>query len=120
LTAHATPGHTPGSTSWTWQSCEGDRCLDIAYADSLSALSDKQYRYGTTPGAADAFRQTFDTVAALPCDILMTPHPAASNLLARLDGKAPLIDASACKTYADNARQNFEQRLQDEKNGTAP
>ena len=23
VTAHYTPGHTPGSTTWTWQSCEG-------------------------------------------------------------------------------------------------
>jgi metallo-beta-lactamase class B len=115
LTAHATPGHTPGSTSWVWQSCEDKRCLNIAYADSLSALSDKQYRYGTTPGVADAFARTFDTVAALPCNILLTPHPAASNLFARLDGKAPLVDTDACKHYADNAHKNFEQRLQDEK-----
>ena len=21
LTAHLTPGHTPGSTTWSWQSC---------------------------------------------------------------------------------------------------
>src|SRR5690606_831091 len=23
ITAHLTPGHTPGSTTWTWRSCEG-------------------------------------------------------------------------------------------------
>src|SRR4029079_1234924 len=25
LTAHLTPGHTPGSTTWTWRSCQGER-----------------------------------------------------------------------------------------------
>src|SRR5215470_937726 len=25
ITAHLTPGHAPGSTTWTWQSCEGTR-----------------------------------------------------------------------------------------------
>ncbi len=120
LTAHATPGHTPGSTSWTWRSCEGDRCLDIAYADSLTAISDKQYRYSDNPNVVDAFRKTLDTVTALPCDVLLTPHPAASNLFARLDGKAPLTDAGACKRYADGARAKLEQRLSDERNGTAP
>ena len=29
LTAHATPGHTPGGTSWTWRSCEGSDCRII-------------------------------------------------------------------------------------------
>src|SRR5690348_1948326 len=35
ITAHLTPGHTPGGTSWTWQSCEGHKCLSFVYADSL-------------------------------------------------------------------------------------
>ena len=35
ITAHATPGHTPGATSWSWESCEGERCLHMVYADSL-------------------------------------------------------------------------------------
>ncbi len=120
LTPHATPGHAPGSTSWTWRSCEGPHCVDITYADSLSALADKHYRYADHPAYVAAFRHSIDTVASLPCDILLSPHPAASNLLARLDGEAPLVDSNACKRYADAARKNLEQRLQDENHGTAP
>ncbi|MFT4249670.1 MAG: subclass B3 metallo-beta-lactamase [Pseudomonas sp.] len=115
LIAHATPGHAPGGTSWTWRSCEGTRCVTIAYADSLSALSDKHYRYLDHPEYVAAFRRSFDTVASLPCDILLTPHPLASDQPARLAGKAPLIDANACRRYSDQARANFEQRLQEEK-----
>src|SRR5690348_9936418 len=37
LVAHATPGHTPGGTSWTWRSCQADRCVDVLYADSQTA-----------------------------------------------------------------------------------
>jgi len=36
LTAHYTPGHAPGGTTWTWRSCEESTCLNIVYADSLS------------------------------------------------------------------------------------
>ena len=39
LTAHFTPGHTPGGTSWSWKSCDGDTCLHMVYADSQSAIS---------------------------------------------------------------------------------
>src|SRR5206468_11532302 len=39
VTAHLTPGHTPGGTSWTWRSCENDRCLNLVYADSLTPVS---------------------------------------------------------------------------------
>lgn len=120
LTAHATPGHTPGGTSWTWRSCDGERCLAMAYVDSLSALSDAEYRFGSAPGTVDAFRQTFARVAELPCDILLTPHPAASQLWARIDGALPLIDASACRRYADRGRASFEKRLQDEQAADSP
>lgn len=122
LVAHATPGHTPGGTSWTWRSCEGTRCLDLAYTDSVSALSDHQYRYSDHPAMVAAFRRGLDTLAALPCDIQITPHPLASDLFARLRGMggSPLVDAGACKRYAQSGRANLENRLGDEASGLKP
>lgn len=120
LVAHATPGHTPGGTSWTWRSCEGDKCVDIAYVDSLTAISNKQYRYGDHPAYVAAFRHTIAAVASLPCDLLLTPHPTASDMFARFAGAKPLIDADACKAYSQHAREGLDQRLADEANGKAP
>ena len=120
LTAHATPGHAPGSTSWTWVSCESSHCLHMVYADSLSAASDKTYRFSDHADYLAAFRRSIDTVASLPCDILISPHPLASELFARFDGKAPLMDSDACKRYADGARTSLKRRLRDEKNHSAP
>ena len=120
LTAHATPGHAPGGTSWTWRSCADGRCLDFAYTDSVSAISDKVYRYSDHPDYVAAFRKGLDTIAALPCDVLLTPHPLVSKLSARLHGKAPLVDAQACQRYAESGRAGLERRLQAEKDGTAP
>lgn len=111
LTAHATPGHTPGSTSWTWRSCEGRDCRTIAYIDSLTAVSADGYRFSDHPDYVATFRATFDKVAALPCDILITPHPGASNFFARLAADAPLADPAACRTYAEGARQRLDARL---------
>lgn len=116
LTAHATPGHTPGSTSWTWGSCEGTRCLRLAYVDSVSAISDDEYRYtdeARHPGVVAAFRQSITTVAALPCDVLLTPHPSVSNLFARLGANpnAPLVDANACRRFAAQASEKLDERI---------
>ncbi|SBV35359.1 Metallo-beta-lactamase AIM-1 [uncultured Stenotrophomonas sp.] len=122
LTAHATPGHTPGGTSWTWRSCEGTRCLDMAYTDSTSAISDHEYRYLDHPAMVAAFRRGLDTLAALPCDIQITPHPLASDLFDRLQGTPgkPLVDAGACERYARAGRANLEKRLDDETRGLKP
>lgn len=125
LQAHATPGHTQGSTSWTWKSCQSGRCLDIAYADSLTAISDEVYRYSDEaahPGVLAAFRKTLVTVAELPCDILLTPHPGASDLWSRAEPEAtaPLVDPAACRRYAATASTNLDARITKERTGSNP
>jgi metallo-beta-lactamase class B len=120
LTAHATPGHTPGSTTWTWDSCEATRCLHLAYVDSVSAISDDVYRYtdeALHPGVVAAFRQSIATIAALPCDVLLTPHPTVSNMFARIGARpgSPLVDANACRALAAEAGQKLEERIAKER-----
>jgi metallo-beta-lactamase class B len=117
LTARATPAHSPGSTSWSWRACEGRLCHSIAYADSASTVSADDYRFGAHPARIAAVGAGLRAIAAMPCDILLTPHPEASNLLARLSGQAPLVAPDACRAYAAAARARFLQRLATEKPG---
>ena len=122
LTAHATAGHTAGSTSWTWNACEGETCHTLVYADSLTAVSRDSYRFSDHDDVVAAFRAAFETVAGLPCDILMTPHPGASGLLARIGPAATeaLVDAGACKRYADSAATRLDARLARERGQATP
>lgn len=124
LQAHATHGHTPGSTSWTWKSCEGEVCRAMAYADSLTAISDDVFLYtddAAHPGYLAAFRQTLATVAALPCDILLTPHPGASQIWKRLgpDATLPLVDSEGCRNYAARGAQGLDDRVAKESEKTS-
>ena len=114
LTAHATHGHTAGSTSWSWRSCEAGECRRIVYADSLTAVGPATYRFSNQPLLVARFRAAFERVAGLECEILITPHPSASNLFERLAGRAPLTDAQACRRYAEGARGRLDQRLASE------
>jgi len=119
LQAVPTPGHTIGGTSWTWQSCQDDICRQIVYADSLTAISDDVYRYSDEAahaGVVERFRQTLSRVSALKCEILLTPHPAASGMWSRIGPKAtePLVDATACHSYAQKATERLDKRLADE------
>ena len=123
FTAHATPGHTPGSTSWTWDACDSATCLHLAYVDSVSAMTDDVYRYGDEaahPGVVAAFQASLATIAGLPCDILLTPHPDASDLWLRLGPRATdkLVDPAACRRYAAHAREKLDERLAKERAGT--
>jgi metallo-beta-lactamase class B len=42
---------------------------------------------------------------------LLAALTGASNFYDRLAGKAPLIDRSACKAYADRGRKALDERL---------
>jgi metallo-beta-lactamase class B len=120
VTAHFTPGHTPGSTTWTWQSCEGSRCLNVVYADSLTAVAAPGFRFTPT---ADSFRATIAKVERLPCDILLSTHPVATGMAGKLarwkaePASDAFIDANACRAYAQGARARLEERIAEEKKG---
>jgi metallo-beta-lactamase class B len=123
ITAHFTPGHTPGGTTWTWRSCEGERCLNLVYADSLTAVSDDGFRFtgdGTHPSIVDTFRRSVQTIAALPCDIVLTPHPGFVSLDRKLNARTAgqadaFIDPQGCRNYADDARRQLEARIANER-----
>ena len=119
VTAHLTPGHTPGATTWTWRTCEGPRCLYLVYADSVNAISADGFRYDADPARVAAFRRGLDTLDALPCDILVTVHPGPSRLFERLAAREAgqadaLVDADACRAYARSGREGLATRLHDE------
>lgn len=114
------PGHTPNGSGWSWQECEMDKCVNIMFSDSLSSISDKFYRFSKSNSIAKELIATTKNLEKMPCDILLTGHDKQSNLLNRLDGKAPLIDAQACKTLAKSGRDNLKKRIEDEKLGKAP
>lgn len=111
MKAHATPAHSPGSTSWTWTSCDGTDCRIITYADSISTISAVGYRFSDHPGRIEAVNTGLRRVAGLPCGILITPHPSASDMFGRFASGAALDDPAACKTYAAKGAARFAERL---------
>ena len=122
LTMHATPGHARGGATWTWQSAEGGRTAHIVYADSLNAYGAQTFRYSGDPAYPQAradVERSIATVAALPCDILVSAHPEASGLWQRharraRDGNAAFFDSGACRAYAQRARARLQKVLAEE------
>ena len=124
LTAHFTPGHTPGGTSWTWESCEGGRCLNLVYSDSMTPVAAEGFRFSDSreyPTAVRDFEKSFAFLRSTPCDILLTSHPEASGLWQRLEGRErgvrpdPVVAPNACKELAGRAEGLLRRRLETEK-----
>jgi metallo-beta-lactamase class B len=122
VTAHSTPGHTKGGTTWTWRATEGGKTVDVVYADSLSAVAAEGARFDGNPGYPAARRdleRSLATVASLKCEVLVSAHPEASGLWERKAkqlqlGDAAFIDPDACRKYAADARERLAKTLASE------
>jgi metallo-beta-lactamase class B len=122
VTAIFTPGHTPGSTTWTWKSCEGAKCLNMVYADSISAISADGFKFTAKPEVVNLFKRSISRLSELPCDIVVSTHPSATNFDAKIKKRAelkgagpdPFID-QGCKALAATAMKGLEARIAEEK-----
>jgi metallo-beta-lactamase class B len=123
LTAHLTPGHTKGATTWTMPLTADGKIYQVLFFSSVSIaeptplLSNPDY-----PGIADDFAATFKKLKTLPCDIFLAPHADQFGLagkLTRLDAGAtpnPFIDPDGWKKFLTNAENTFLKQLAAEKN----
>lgn len=122
LTAHATPGHTKGNTTWAWLSCEDKRCMHMVDVGSLSAPGYKLIGNPKYPDIIEDFEHSFALVSKLPCDIPLALHPSAVHLWDRVaahkqgDANA-LIDPIGCRAYARSARKQFKAQLAKQRAG---
>lgn len=114
ITARATPGHTMGSMSWSWNACAGGVCKQIVFASSLNPVSADGYRY-TAAGKpfVAGFVKSYKLMDALKCDVLISAHPDNAGE-GRYNDKP-----GACRAYAERSRGLLAKRLAAEKAGTA-
>lgn len=113
LTAHFIPGHTPGSIAWTWQDSRDGKRLDIAYVDSLTAPGYRLVDNPRYPRIVEDYHRSFATIRALPCDLLLTPHPDASGW-DFADAANPQPRPTSCTAYADAAEARLRVQLREQ------
>ena len=114
LTAHLTPGHTKGCTTWTMQVHEGARTLNAVIIGSPNVnpgyvlVGNKDY-----PQIAQDYVKTFKVLKGLPCDLFLGAHGAYFGMKAKYEkAKAgetnPLIDPEGYKAYVAEHEATFE------------
>ena len=112
LSAHLTPGHTRGCTSWTLKAQEGDKYYNVVIGCSLRPPAT------LTPEVVAEFNHSFPLVRSLACDVPLGDHPAQYNLqekYAKLQEGArnPFIDPDGC-TYEVDIEETMFHALMDE------
>ena len=122
LTAHLTPGHTKGCTSWTMIAHVHGKPENVLFICSLTVLP--TYRLLSEPDypqmSAD-FEASFKTLGGLPCDIFLASHGSFFDLVGKREKmKAnpainPFIDPTGCRTYIDWAQARYNAELAKER-----
>lgn len=110
LRALATPGGSAEGISWSWESCDGSKCLATIYPASLEPEGKPKDRAATQA----AMEASLARLESAPCQLLLTPDPAEAGGLERLvkaDGKQDVLkNDDACKAYVQQMREKLTKR----------
>jgi glyoxylase-like metal-dependent hydrolase (beta-lactamase superfamily II) len=109
LTAVATPGHTPGCTSWTMQ-VPGPKPLDVLFACSVTVAGNKLIGNKAYSGIVADFRRSFDKLGAMQADVVLPFHPESVDLMAR-KARGQLVDRTVLPKMVADARVAFDEDL---------
>lgn len=117
LTAHLTPGHTRGCTTWTFPVTVAGKPRQALALCSNSVLP--MYRlagHESYPGIAADYEKSYATWRSLPCEVFLGSHGFFFGLKekrAALEaGKADaFVDPAGCRDYFDKSYAAFRAEL---------
>ncbi|MFD2245404.1 subclass B3 metallo-beta-lactamase [Pontibacter ruber] len=120
LTAHITPGHTPGSTTWTFPVTDGNRKLLAVNTSSLTVIPSSLFGEKYDAELQREFKLSFKKLRSIPTDIFLGPHASFFDMAAKLkqrdtvaDPVAPFIDREGYSKYIDKSEEKFRKALLD-------
>jgi metallo-beta-lactamase class B len=126
LTAHLTPGHTKGCTTWTMDVEEDGKTYHVVIYGSTTILPGVRLvenpRY---PEMAQDFANTFRVLKSLPCDVFLGPHGSQFGLrdkarrLKAGEKPNPFIDREGYRAYVARSEETFRRQWDRERRGAS-
>src|SRR6185312_8951943 len=116
LTAHLTPGHTPGCTTWTMPVTEAGHTYQVMFFCSISVADNPLTGTRAYPEIARDYRSSFDKLRGMHVDVFLAPHGAQFGMDAKLqrmkEGAAnPFVDPEEFQHYLAAARKDYDAEL---------
>jgi metallo-beta-lactamase class B len=117
LTAHHTPGHTRGATTWEAHVVDAGKAYTIVFPDGGGF--NPGYRLAASPsypGIGDDYRRTLHTLELLKPDIWLGAHTEWFDLegkreRARTEGVAAWVDPEGYRRFVAKQRRAFEDEV---------
>jgi metallo-beta-lactamase class B len=120
LTAHFTPGHTKGCTSWSFPVEVDERTVEALEICSLSTMiytlvGNKKY-----PEIATDFAHTYEVLHGLKCELFLGPHGHFFDLEHKRAIQMasasinPFVDPAGCRAFIDASEADFLRKLKEQ------
>jgi len=121
LTAHLTPGHTPGCTSWTTTVSDSGRHLRVLFLCSITVAGNKLVGNQAYPTIVADYEQTFAKLSKMKADIVLTSHPEISDIFGRearveAGDRRAFIERNAFPAIVAESKRAFEATLAEARN----
>ena len=118
LTAHLTPGHTKGCTTWTFKTSEGGKTYDVVVVGSLSLNAANLGENPGYPNIREDFVKSFKVMRTLPADVFVGSHNGFYQMeqkytRLKAGGPNPFIDPAGYKALIDSAEKAYLDRIEE-------
>jgi metallo-beta-lactamase class B len=112
LTAHLTPGHTKGCTTWTMKVHEGGESYDVVIVGSPNVNEGyKLVNNAAYPQITSDYEKTFAVLRSLHCDVFLGAHGNYYDMeskYARMTGSAnSFVDPKGYQEYVNERERVF-------------
>ena len=116
LTAHLTPGHTPGCTSWTMDVRGDDGARHHVFFHCSTTTGGQKLVPESYPGMVADYRATFAYIGAVHADVFLAPHANFFDLQAKrarqIAGDAnAFVDPGGLQAYNAQSEREFDTEL---------
>ncbi len=109
LTAHLTPGHTKGCTTWTMPAHIAGKTYAALFLCSVTAPGYKLVGNAAYPDIVADYHHSFAVLRRLPCELFLGSHARFYDMLRkraemkRTGSPMAFVDPAGCRRYLDEA-----------------
>jgi metallo-beta-lactamase class B len=119
LTAHLTPGHTPGNTTWTMVTEDKGKSYNVVFLGIVTPSPNTNLAVPNPvyPNMAADWARTMRVLPTLKCDVFLASNGSFFDLQKKHDALVasadpnPFVDPAGCKAYLDRAEATYQKLL---------
>lgn len=116
LTAHLTPGHTKGCTTWSMPAFAGGKTYQVVFYCSTTVAGNRLVNNREYPNIVSDYEHSFAKLRKLPCDVFLAAHGSFfhldEKLVALQQGRTgAFVDPAEMPKFVDESERDFREEL---------